>query len=134
MFVRTIEIPVYYIDLVVVIHRDFNEVDRKFKLELKERWAPEDPNDSDAITHQHPINLNEIYVIFSPEYLGINAFSHELMHVIGYICSVRGITPDCENDEPLAYLQGYISEELAKIVVAYMDSTKMDLRGFLLPQ
>lgn len=133
MFVRTVEIPVYYIDLILVIHEDFNVVDKKFKLKLKETYAPDDPDECDAITHQHPENKNEIYMLMTPDLLEIDSFNHELVHVMSYICSARGITLDYDNDEPIAYLQGYISKKLTEAVVAYMDAHKLDLRNFLLP-
>lgn len=135
MFIRTVEIPVYYVDVIIVIYDDFLAVDKKYKLKLKEAFAPEDANDCHAVTHLHPdyVDKNEIYVLFKPQHLNIDTFSHELIHVIGYICSTRGIFMDCDNDEPMAYLQGYISGELAQAVVTYMDANKMDLRQFLLP-
>lgn len=133
-FVRTFEIPVYYIDVILAIHDDFNQIDQKYKLKLKETWIEEDPNDSHAITYMHPEYHDkvEIYVMLKPKWLDIDTLSHEVAHIISFICSTKGIIIDPDNDEPLAYLQGYVSRKLGEGILSYMDKNKIDARNFLI--
>lgn len=125
------EVPVYWIHVVVVVHDDFNEVDRKYKLNLKDHY--DDPNDCRAITTDGADTENgtTIYVLFKPSSLDMDTFGHEVAHVMSYICIHRGIEIDCTKDEPIAYLQGFVQSKIADILVRYMDIKRMSLRSFL---
>lgn len=105
----TIELPIYCTDIVMTIDNDWHDVNKKWKLELDEEDYL-----AHAITLVNPVytTKHEIYVLFKPQYLDYNTICHELMHVVMYVCDIKGIIPDTDNDEPLSYLQGYIGEKM----------------------
>lgn len=135
IFIKTFEIPIYFIDVILVIHDDFELIDKKYKLNLREGFDGDDPNECHALTCIHPKynEKSEIYVLFKPKWLDIDTLSHEITHIISNISVLKGIVLDPSNDEPLAYLTGYITKQLTANIVAYMDKYGMDVRKFLLP-
>lgn len=42
--------------------------------------------------------------------------AHEAVHIAGFIASDRGFIPDFRNDEPIAYLVDWITDEIHKLV------------------
>jgi hypothetical protein len=113
-FVKTFEIPIYYIDLIMVVHSDMREIDEKYGLGLKNHEGWDDPNDCHAFTQTHPVwkGKAEIYVCFKPEALDHDTIGHELCHIMSQIAIQKGIILDPANDEPIAYLQGYVSAKI----------------------
>lgn len=55
-------------------------------------------------------NGNFIVGFFEPP--TINTICHESVHMAGIICDYVGIRADWNNDEPLAYLTGYIADKI----------------------
>lgn len=133
IFVRTLEIPIFYIDIIVIIHSNINEVDVKFKLGLKDAFYPDDPNECHAVTCNGPVyeDKSEIYVIFKPKFLSADTFAHELTHIMNFICIAKGMNPSSADDEPYAYLQGYVVKRLMEPIMKYMDDNSMNYKDFL---
>lgn len=115
MFVKTIELPIYYAEVVVIID-NWVEANKKFKLELKEGEF-----NSDAITIVDEDRTKEVYILFKSDGLTIGNLCHELVHLINAICISREIELDRNNDEPIAYLSGYLAEEIYKIFELYKE-------------
>lgn len=109
MRVSKVRIPIYEMNLIIVVEKDFHVSNKKFKLELEE-------NEKDINTpHAWTVNReNEIYLLLNPSHLDYNTICHELTHVLLFIADQRNIKLDVENDEPLAYLNGYIGEKVFK--------------------
>lgn len=121
MNITTIELPIYELDIVTVISDDFSTVNKKFRLSLTE-----EDFDVHALTLLHPEyrGRHEVYLILKPKYLDYNTVCHELEHIVMYICQAKGISPDPENDEPLAYLQGYIGQKIFEFRDKYVLGVK----------
>lgn len=103
MNITTIELPIYDLDIVIVIN-DWQEANKKFNLQLTEE-------DYEAVAWTiYEVNDHEIYMLLKDNQF--KYITHELFHVISAICKMRGIIMEPENDEPLAYLQGYIAEKI----------------------
>jgi hypothetical protein len=111
MNITTIELPIYHLDIVILISDSWETYNKKFKLNLDSEYLS-----AHAVTTVHPEykEKHEIYLLLKPKYLDYNTLCHELMHLVMYICDLKGIRPEQDNDEPLAYLQGYLAEELFK--------------------
>lgn len=108
MNITTIELPIYYLDIVVIIESDWLQVSKKFKLGITEV----DLQANAWTIHDEAGDENEIFLLLKPSALDYWTITHELMHIITKICICRAITMDAQNDEPLAYLQGYIGQKL----------------------
>lgn len=121
MNITTIELPIYYLDLVLVIDQDWSKYNKKFKLGLSEAdylaraWTIHDDSGE---------NDNEIFLLLKPDNLDYWTICHELYHIITKICLCRGIDQDPKNDEPLAYLQAYIGQEIFKFRDKYVKENK----------
>ncbi len=114
MFVRTIEVPIYCLDIVVSVVSDFEEINTKFKLDLE----PQEGAKAFCFASDH-IGKLEIYLGFHPDYLDHDTILHELVHVIAYLCKHRDIKFDPDNDEPIAYFFGYVGERILQIIEKY---------------
>ena len=132
-FVKTFEIPIYCADVILVIHEDFEEIDEKYKLELQDEFG-DSPNNAMAITHVNSDEKGklEIYILLKPSCLDIDTVAHEILHVINWICVEKGMEHDINNDESLAYLQGYIMGKVGSAIGTYIEKNKIDWRKFLM--
>ena len=101
-------------DIILVIDDNFVAANKKFKLTLTE---PEMEFEAWTIDRDE---TQEIFCLFKSDKLSFDNMLHELMHVIMAICKLKGIKPDCKNDEPLAYLQGYVGNEILKFREEYL--------------
>lgn len=120
MNITTIELPIYNLDIVAIIDDSWDIHNKKFKLQLDQEDLQ-----YHALTSIHPEyrGKHEIYVLFKPVYLDYNTITHELMHIVMYSCSLIGIEPEVANDEPLAYLQGYIGQKLFEFRDKYIEKS-----------
>lgn len=116
--ITTVEIALYNVDVVFVIDEDWSLINKKFKLGLTEEdlkfyaWTIEHPDYKDKY---------ETWVLLKPSKLDYNTVLHELLHVVNFIALQKGIEVSAENDEALAYLQGYIGEKLLKFRDKYLE-------------
>lgn len=53
-------------------------------------------------------NGSHFWMMFKKTNIDINTVSHECYHTVSSICISRGMTIDPHNDEPQAYLMGWI--------------------------
>lgn len=110
MKITTIELPIYNVDIVIIISTEWQVVKKKYDLDMDA-----DDLGTCAMTLMYPgdkNNVSEIYLVLRPEYLDYNTILHELLHVVFCVCDLKSIKADVNNDEPLTYLQGYIGEKL----------------------
>lgn len=119
MNITTIELPIYYLDIVVIID-NWDIANKKFKLQLKEQ----DFGGKALTIEDDDLSLGEIYLLLKSDSLDYWTICHELFHLISAICKVRGIKMDVENDEPLAYLQSYIGQEIFNFRDKYLEAIK----------
>lgn len=128
MKVTTVELPIYDIDLVVIVDSSFEPANKKFKLELEDEWLT-----AHALTYcdyekeKKVHEKSEIYLLIKDYDFSYNTVSHELFHIISVICELRDISMDKGNDEPLAYLQGYVGEKILTFRDKYLEEKKKAL-------
>lgn len=110
MFKRIIEIKIYEAKLTLYVVDDFNLLSsylkKKYKLSLV------DFEDSDGIVFNETDYLRHISVAFLKSQLSNNLIAHEIYHITSLLTSLINI----KDEEAGAWLQGYISESIYKIL------------------
>lgn len=91
MFSKTINIPIYDIDLVIKVVKEL---------------------DCKAIVY---IKGSNVYVDLEKKSIDIETLIHESVHIANRILYLCNVTADFVNDESQAYLTEYIFKELKKI-------------------
>jgi hypothetical protein len=107
MKVTTIDLPIYPMDIVVIIDKDFREANKKYKLGFTEKEL--------TYTCAWTVDCEEnqtVYVLLGTEDLTYDTVSHELVHVLSAVCKMKGMKYDIHNDESMAYLAGYIGQRI----------------------
>ena len=98
---KTIKIPLYFEKLKIVIVEvlDNPEYEAYVKFEKKTMVVYVQPTASPSVV------------------------AHEAVHIANYVFIRCGIMPDLENDEPQAYLVGWIVNQISTILVKAKEST-----------
>ena len=107
--IKTVKIPIYKYYLKVVVFDDFEELKKKF---------PEIPYDSCKGLLLDYGNTSIICV--PPD--DISTIVHECEHAKNAIWKYIGFTSINNNDEPDAYLIGYLYEEIMKVTKKHLAS------------
>lgn len=107
MRIKKVEIPIYYGNLIIIVSNDYSEVAKKFKLQKYNvelfgafSWKERDKNDI----------LN--YYVCVDEKVSNHLVAHEVVHLVNFIFLEKGIELDRINDEPQAYLTGWIFKQI----------------------
>lgn len=103
---KTINIPIYGGKLTIVIDKDLSWVEKKFKTPSLENYG--------AITLKDETRYRNYVVAF--EYSTGSIIAHETVHLVNYIFKDCGIHLDRENDEPQAYLNGWLFEQIDEFI------------------
>jgi hypothetical protein len=107
------KIPIYFGELHVFICNDSKLVNDKYKLNIPEYMF----GAFEAICHQfHKKNGYLRYYIIIRENVTPKIIAHESVHLTNFIFKDRGINLDLDNDEPQAYLHGWIFESIYKLI------------------
>ena len=114
MISKKVRIPLYGGSLFVMIADDYE----KEKNELHKDWQPER---NDFMGHSEG-NGNTYVVILNKKYIRneidlVSIIAHEADHITSFIFKRVGIKLDLDNDEPHAYLLGYLVEQIYKIYI-----------------
>jgi len=100
------EIPLYYGELKVVITNDFKKALTKLKIKFNPTFKPNSygafvvPEDTDIIT------------VFVKPKTTARIISHESVHIVNWVFKKCYINLDLENDEPQAYLTGWVVDKI----------------------
>ena len=113
MLKRTISIPLYDCKVIVIFAPDIN-IESK-RICRKHKIDSEDSAEEYCSVISSPDSVHLYYILFGTDYLTLNRFVHEISHLGGSILKSRGYTQI--DDEPLAYLNGYIAQEIEKIML-----------------
>lgn len=121
---RTINIPLYNCKVVVYFDHDINDIAKKL---CKKHKVEREDGETYAEVFGVSENIHLYYILFSLPYFNLNLFVHELTHLGGKILRDRGHS-NPEQDEPLAYLNGYLAGEIEKIMeknnITFIKKTK----------
>ena len=110
MRTKKVKIPIYYGTLIIIISNDYKEVAKRY--DLKENvelygafvWSRFDKN-----------NVSE-FLICIDEKVTNHLIAHEVVHLVNAIFLSKGIELDRHNDEPQAYLTGWVFNEIEKFL------------------
>lgn len=108
MKVKKKKLPLYVGNLLIVQleeGEDISLINKKYNIS-------EDITDYDAITLQEGTN----FIICFSESTTIPTIAHECLHVVSFVFNYCSINYDVYNDEPAAYLLGWLVEECLKTV------------------
>jgi hypothetical protein len=98
---KEIKIPIYG-GKIIFIYEDLIHIKDKYNLNFN-------PNDYDAIV----FNVEEKdQFILAFSIIKDSTLMHEIVHLVNNIFKSRNIKLDVDNDEPQAYLAGWIADEL----------------------
>lgn len=110
MKIKEIEIPIYYGNLILVKTNNLKKLNRKFTIDgdITKLFG--------AVTFtQHDKDGFTKYIIaFNKEDITPSLIAHEAVHLVNYIFRDRLIYLDSLNDEPQAYLTGWIVDQCHK--------------------
>lgn len=101
---KTINVPIYEFSLTIILTKDLNEVVKKYKLngEFGNFGALTFENKS---KHRH-------YVVAFTDASHLSNIAHEIVHIKNYIFHGINAKIDLYNDEPEAYLTGWLFDKI----------------------
>lgn len=103
---ETIEVPIYNCKVTVILDKDLKYVQDLYKTK--------DLSNYGAVTMRVPDRFCEYVIAF--EYSEPQIIAHEVVHLVNYIYQDRCIELDLKNDEPQAYLTGWLVEQINNII------------------
>lgn len=98
----TINIPIYQCKLTIILDKDLSYVEKKYRTKSL--------SDYGAVTMRVPNKFSEYVMAF--EYSDGNIIAHEIVHLKNYIYQDCSIELDRFNDEPEAYLTGWLFDQI----------------------
>jgi len=98
----TIDIPIYQCKLTIILDKDLSYVEKKYRTKSL--------SDYGAVTIRVPNKFSEYVIAF--EYSDGTIIAHEIVHLKNYIYQDRVIELDRFNDEPEAYLTGWLFKQI----------------------
>lgn len=105
MRVKKVLIPIYFGTLIMVQDNDFTKASYRFGVELDNLFEA-------VVFHKITKDgFTEYYVVFK-ENPSLQVIVHEIVHIVNRIYSDRNIRLDPLNDEPQAYLSGWVMKQI----------------------
>jgi hypothetical protein len=104
---KRIKIPIYEQSLLVVVSDNFKSVEKEFNLA--------DTSNYNGVCFE---NERGIVILIAPD-SDLSVIAHESVHAAGILFDIVGATVDVKNDEPFAYLVGWIVEQVLKVKDKY---------------
>lgn len=108
----TLKIPIYHGKLIIIQEDDLNKIAKQYELDTK-------PDEVDAFTF---VLKDNVYTVFKDN-TNAQIVAHEALHVVTYIFQDRGILIENRNDEPAAYLLGWVVKQITKRI--NIDNSKL---------
>ena len=95
------------------IHENTKLVDQKYGTKIGDDIR----DDTVGFVYVLPFDKGcEQYMLFLPENAAIKIVMHEALHLSWFMLDTYGIIVEAHNHEILAYLQGFITERILKIL------------------
>jgi hypothetical protein len=103
---RKVPIPIYFGYLKIIITESYDQISKKYEMDI------DDETYSGVFFY---VKENDEYVIAIRE-VNWSVIAHEIVHCVNEIFINRGIQLDRHNDEPQAYLTGWITNQVDKFL------------------
>lgn len=110
MIKKTINIPIYHGKLTIIKNPDIKEVNEKYDL------GDDECLKYDALTFVNIKSNGFFHSIIIFNTVSSSIIAHEAMHVVSYLFKHNGIEYSIDNDEPQAYLLGWIVKQCDKFL------------------
>lgn len=112
MKVKELKVPIYNARLRLILTDDLSKLNERYNFNIL-------PNDYDAVTFKHNVDSTDLVFYVAAFEIGKfkNKFiAHEVVHLVNLIYLDHGIELDRVNDEPQAYLTGFLFEKIEKFI------------------
>jgi hypothetical protein len=123
MVIRKVELAPYVVELWIVITDnpkvDIPKLNKKYK-GLNISWDDQ----TAAWTNDHFYDDNILAVAFDTASWEVNTVVHEAVHILNRTYEHAGAKLDTKNDEPQAYLTGWIVDEIYKAYEQFQKTKK----------
>lgn len=103
---KEVPIPIYFGKLIIILTNDWKEVDRAYNTKI-------DENLYDAVVFE--IKDKDEYIVAIKK-IKWSVIAHEVVHIVNAIFLSCGVELDRHNDEPQAYLTGWLINEIDKFL------------------
>ena len=100
---KTIKIPIYCGKLTIIIDKDLKYVEKKYKTIALDSFG--------AVTLQNKSQYRHYIVAFT-DVNHLSNIAHEIVHIKNYIYQDCAMELDRFNDEPEAYLTGWLFDQI----------------------
>jgi hypothetical protein len=102
---KIIKVPIYLSSILVISTLDYKDVNEYYGTNIDENLYAavvfKDKNDK---------------IILAIQKKRLDIIAHEVVHIVNIIFKDCGVKLDLDNDEPQAYLTGYIFKEIIKFI------------------
>lgn len=105
-----VEIPIFHDRFTIIKIRNLHDLNAVYNTDIK-------PNDYDAVTFIS--NDDEIIIAFQgapEEPIKTKIIVHEIVHLVNYIFERLGLELNTRNDEPQAYITGWVFEQVEQFL------------------
>lgn len=109
MKVHKHQVPLYFQSMHIVVTENFKESMGKLKLKYNENFNIDDHEA--FVTDQN----DKIYVFLRSK-ASMSIIAHEAVHIVNYVFKQAHISLDLDNDEPQAYLMGWVVDKIVKSI------------------
>lgn len=103
---KKIKIPIYQGTLIIIETDDLSEVSNKYNTPDLSKYG--------AVTLKDENEYRHYIVAFESDSFSNSLIAHEVVHLINYIFLDCGVELDRVNDEPQAYLTGWLFKKIEK--------------------
>lgn len=112
-----IKIPIYTGWLSVVISDDFEYVCKKYNVDMDAAYS------GAFVWTQENGRVTNFCIALKPN-ASNKYIAHECVHLCNNIFNIHDIKPDAHNDEPQAYLTGWLFEQVEKVLIKCRSANK----------
>jgi hypothetical protein len=111
MIRKKFKVPIYFGYLEVYVSDDWKATSDKYNLKITDKYVNGYDGLADGITYKN--GLNRYWIIVTPK-TSVSTLAHESVHIASFIFLNAGVIADYNNDEPYAYMVGWIFNKVYK--------------------
>lgn len=115
MHIKEVEIPIYFGSLIMIFTDQLESLNGIYNTDIKEE-------DYDAVVFTQVKDSSKI--VLAIKKVDWPTIAHEVVHVVNNIFLSCGVQLDRHNDEPQAYLTGWVFNE----IVEFLKEIKNDIK------
>jgi hypothetical protein len=104
----TVKIPIYQFKLIIVLDKDLSYIEKTYGTSSLEGFG--------AVAMRHPFQYRT-YVVGFTDKNHLSNIAHEIVHLKNMVFQDIQAKLDAENDEPEAYLTGYLFDEIYNFLI-----------------